>query len=394
MLSPLTAALWAVGSAGSPGRDLAARLTLVHALGARHAWRRARARRPPPLPADVVRPGYVHIWGDAARVVGAKMTRLPGGFLELAKGRQRVRVWNHWVPLDDIVTTRLALEKPLVHVLLADAGLPVPEYLEIDWRDIAGARTFLARAPEPCVVKPASLSGGAGTTAGIRSEEELRAALLRAGRLANRVLVERHVPGDIYRLLFLDGELLDVIRRRPPRVTGDGRSTIEQLIEANNQERIARRNEVDNPIFFPDLDCVLTLARAGLALSSVPPAGVSVAVSTLTSHNGPDDNVTVRDTLAPELVIEARRAAELVGLRLAGVDVAAADPTRSLREGHGAVLEVNGTPGLHYHYAVADPGSATPVAVPVLRALLAAVQPSAATTASATSLVVAPPPRS
>ena len=322
------------------------------------------------------------------------MKRLPGGFFEFAKGPHTVRVWNHWVPLDDIVTNRLALQKPLVHTLLADAGLPVPEHLEVHRRDIAGARAFLARAPEPCVVKPASLSGGTGTTAGIRSEEELRAALLRAGRKADRVLIERQVPGDVYRLLFLDGELLDVIRRRPPRVTGDGLSTVEQLIEAENRQRTARRNEIDNPLFLPDLDCALALARAGLTLSSVLPAGVSVSVATVTSQNGPDDNETVRETLAPALVSEVRRAVELVGLRLAGVDVVTADPARSLRQGHGAVLEVNGTPGLHYHYAVADPGSATPVAVPVLRALLAAGQPSAATTASATSLVVAPPPRS
>jgi len=34
------------------------------------------------------------------------------------------------------------------------------------------------------------------------------------------------------------------------------------------------------------------------------------------------------------------------------------------------IIEVNGTPGLHYHYQVADEASATPVAVPILRRLL------------------------
>jgi D-alanine-D-alanine ligase-like ATP-grasp enzyme len=370
MVNPLTAALWALGSAGKPGRDIAARVTLIRAIGARHAWHRIHTRTQCPLAKDA-RPAYVRIWGDAARTLGADLRRLPGGFLELASGRRTVRVWNHWVPLDDIVTTRLALDKPLVHRLLMKAGLPVPTHREVDRRDIAGALTFVMAMPEPCVVKPASLSGGSGTTAGIMSEEELRTALLRAGRIADRVLIERQVRGDVYRLLFLDGELLDVIRRRPPRVTGDGRSTIEQLIQEENRQRSARWHELDTPPLFPDLDCALALERAGLTLSSVLSDGVSVDVGSVTSQNGPNDNETVRDTLAPELVVDARRAAELVGLRLAGVDVVAADPTRSLRAGQGVVLEVNGTPGLHYHYAVADPGSATPVAVPVLRALLA-----------------------
>ena len=390
MLSPLTAALWALGSAGQPGREIAARLNLVHATGVRHAWRRARAQRPP-LPADV-RPGYVRMWRDAARVVGAELRPLPGGFLELEKGPQKVRVWNHWVPLDDVVTTRLALEKPLVHRLLADAGVSVPEHLDVDRRDFAGARAFVAGARDPCVVKPASLAGGSGTTAGVRTDEELRTAMLRAGRVADRVLVGRQVPGDVYRLLFLDGELLDVIRRRPPRVTGDGRSTIEQLIAAENRRRTARRGELDIPLLLPDLDCALTLARAGLALSSVPSAGVSVAVGSLTSQNGPDDNETVGEqSLARALVHEARRAVDLVGLRLAGVDVVTRDPARSLGEALGAVLEVNGTPGLHHHYAVAERSAATPVAVPVLRTLLSVGQPTTATIRAGASLVAAPP---
>jgi hypothetical protein len=46
------------------------------------------------------------------------------------------------------------------------------------------------------------------------------------------------------------------------------------------------------------------------------------------------------------------------------------DPTRSLVEAGGTILEVNATPGLHYHYQVANPAHAAPVAVPILKRLL------------------------
>jgi len=66
------------------------------------------------------------------------------------------------------------------------------------------------------------------------------------------------------------------------------------------------------------------------------------------------------------LVSQAVAAARTVGVRLAGVDLIAAD----IGSPEATIIEVNGTPGLHYHYQVADPANATRVVVPVLRRLL------------------------
>jgi hypothetical protein len=63
-----------------------------------------------------------------------------------------------------------------------------------------------------------------------------------------------------------------------------------------------------------------------------------------------------------------------VGLRLAGVDVVTTDIGRPLVETGGVVTEVNGGPGLHHHYLVADRADATPVAVPVLEKLLGEIR--------------------
>jgi cyanophycin synthetase len=60
-----------------------------------------------------------------------------------------------------------------------------------------------------------------------------------------------------------------------------------------------------------------------------------------------------------------------VGLRLAGVDVITPDASRPLEEAGGVVAEVNGTPGIHHHYHVADPANATRVAIPILGKVLA-----------------------
>jgi cyanophycin synthetase len=96
-----------------------------------------------------------------------------------------------------------------------------------------------------------------------------------------------------------------------------------------------------------------------------------VAVKTAVSQNGPADNESVLGTVGDALVADATRAADAVGVRLAGVDVITNDPGVSLRDSGGAVLEVNATPGLHYHYEVRDPAGAVPVAELILERLLA-----------------------
>ena len=65
-------------------------------------------------------------------------------------------------------------------------------------------------------------------------------------------------------------------------------------------------------------------------------------------------------------VLQARTAADAVGLRLAGIDLITPDLGASLTDSGGSVIEVNSGPGLHHHYHVADAGRATRVAVPVL----------------------------
>ena len=358
-----------ISRVGRPGRELAVGLDLVRSTGLRSVGRRAREQaRRGRLGADGGRPPLEALWRDAALELGAEVVELPAGFLEIRRGERSTRVWKHWVMLDDIVTARLALEKALVHRLLADAGLPVPEHVEFSARDLAPARAFLERARGSCVVKPVSSAGGTGTTPGVRTPAQLQRAALRAGRRFDRLLIEAQAPGLEHRLLFLDGRLLDVLRRTPPAVTGDGRSSIGELIAAENERRLSAPGGPRWHLTV-DLDCVFALEHAGLSLSSVPADGVRVAVKTAINQNAPEDNESVMGELSEAIVREAALAASLVGVRLAGVDVITTDPTASLA-GRGIVLEVNATPGLHYHYAVREPQRAVRVAVPILRALL------------------------
>ena len=373
MAADVEAVLELLGRAGRRGRRLAAGADLTRSVGLGEVRRRRHDEdRLAGLTGDGRRPGYTRMWHEAAGAVGADVADLGGGFLAFRRGDALTRVWNNWVGLDDIVTARLAADKERAHRLLTAAGLPVPAHRRFEAGDLGPALDFLARCGGPCVVKPVSGAGGSGTTSGVRTERQLRRARLRAARLHGDLLIERQVPGDVLRLLFLDGELLDVIRRRPPAVTGDGRSTILELIAAENERRFAAAAGERPWLLRADLDAVFTLEAAGLRLSSVPAAGERVAIKTAVSQNGPEDNESLAAAVGDALVADAARAAAAVGVRLAGVDVITRDPGAALRRSGGAVLEVNATPGLHYHYEVRDRARAVPVAELILERLLAA----------------------
>jgi cyanophycin synthetase len=182
--------------------------------------------------------------------------------------------------------------------------------------------------------------------------------------------VERQAPGDVLRVLLYDGEPLDVLRRRPPTVLGDGSSTVAALIAAENDRRFAAAAGERPWVLRADLDCLFALEHAGLSLRSVPPAGERVAVKTAVSQNGPADNESILGETSERLLAEAALAARAVGVRLAGVDVITRDPARSLSGAGGVILEVNARPGLHYHGEVREPERAVPVATLILDRLL------------------------
>jgi cyanophycin synthetase len=352
-------------------RGVAARLDLLRSTGPRHAWRRLQHDRELRTLAESRRERVARsLWADAARELDATVRELAPGRLEIRRGTAVTTVAGEMVTLNSRAAIMLAADKPTAYRLLADSGLPIPEHLAFEARDKSAARSFLVRGPTPCIVKPARGKGGDGVTGEIRSEGELRRAVLAASRFAPELLIERQVAGDVFRLLVLDGQVLDIVQRLRPAVTGDGRSTVEELIFAEYDRRIRGEGNPGLKPFAVDLDCILLLERAGVPLQSVLPAGSTLRIKTVTNYNSPEDNHTLRTAISPALSAEVTAAAAALGLRLAGVDVVTRTPAAALATSGGAIIDVNELPALHHHAHVADTDGATRVAVPILRALL------------------------
>jgi D-alanine-D-alanine ligase-like ATP-grasp enzyme len=299
------------------------------------------------------------------------MIRLSPDFLEFRLGDRRAHVSGLLTPsVVDQVSSRLTADKVLAYKILSDAGVPLPEYLAINARDLTAARAFYERIPGPLVVKPSQGKGGAGVVGNIVTFAQLKKALTSTGRYVPDVILEQQITGASYRVLFLDGELIDVVRRELPSLEGDGTSTIGQLMLREYERRLEAGGDLAGyKPFDVDVDCLFTLTLAGVTLDTVLPHGRSIVVRTATNYSGPDKSETAGGELCDAIVAAARRAAYVTGPRLAGVDLITRDPTRALEETGGVVLEVN-VPGLHHHYNVLDRSNASKVAIPILAAML------------------------
>ncbi len=311
---------------------------------------------------------YGRVWREAAEALGAEARVVGREILEITLGDRRTRVLGNVTMADDPVTLRLANDKTTVHRLLSTQGLPVPEHVEFTLKSLEHAERFMKRVRGLCVVKAARATGaGQGVTTGIRTRSQLENAALQAAVYSAELLIEREVPGRVYRLLFAGGRLIDTVRRNRPTVVGNGRSTVRELVTEENDSRL-RQGEGAQALLHIDLDMKVTLARQALSMRFIPADGVDIVVKSVTNDNAPRDNESANDVLCEPILDACRQAIDTIGLRLAGVDVVTADPSKPLQVTGGVILEVNASPGYHYHYYRRDVGAA--VAVPILAMLL------------------------
>lgn len=311
---------------------------------------------------------YARVWREAAAALGADATVVGREILEITYGDRRTRVFRNETAADDPVTLRLAADKSTVNAILRGHGLPVPDYCEFTLRSIGQAEDFLNRAGVPCVVKAArSTAGGESVTTGIRTRSQLMSASVHGAAYSKELMIEKEIAGSVYRLLFAGGRLIDTVVRHCPTVVGDGKSTVKQLVMMENSRRLRQGQGVQSllPI---DLDMKNSLARARLSLRSIASQGNEIVLKTVTNDNAPEDNASANELLCEPIIEAGRQAVSILRVQLAGVDVVTADPSQPLQATGGAILEVNATPGYHYHYYRRGDGAA--VAVPILAMLL------------------------
>jgi D-alanine-D-alanine ligase-like ATP-grasp enzyme len=304
--------------------------------------------------ADKIRDSfYLHCWREAAEACGAELAQNNEGVIWITQegiGRP-IYVNRNLNLLDSHASVRVTDDKPATYRLLREAGAPVPDHVALRADANKAALEFMRSQDGPVVVKPAAgTAGGVGVTSNIRTATELRHAMAWAGAYCSRVLIERHIQGDTYRLLYLNGELLDCVLRKSPSLVGDGSSTVRGLVRDENRRRLAEGYVRSQSLLIVDGDMKAALALQGLGLESVPEAGREFTIKYVANDNSARDNITALERLSCSTARIGRKIVDKFGLKLVGMDLMTSDIGQDLAETGGAVIDINGDPGFYCHY--------------------------------------------
>ena len=301
---------------------------------------------------------------STACIVGAATDRgIPhmrlnsGNLVQLGYGANQQRIWTAETDYTSAIGESIASDKELTKSLLAGCGVPVPE-----GQVVANAQEAWEAAEDiglPVVVKPSDANHGRGVSLELNTREEVEAAFAVAEPEGSDVMVERFIRGHEHRLLVVGGQVVAAARGEIITVTGDGTSTVAQLIESQLNSDPRRGAEEEFPLdvidIATDAKLQLELKRQELDAAAVPAASRVVTIQ----RNG-NMAIDCTDHVHPEVAHAAVLAARVVGLDIAGVDLVAQDIGRPLAQQGGAIVEVNAGPGLLMHLKPAV-GSPRPV---------------------------------
>ncbi len=272
------------------------------------------------------------------------------------------------------IAVDIACNKEQTKKMLDDASIPVASGgICVDEEDL---EAVVKKIGYPIVLKPLDGNHGKGASINVKTWEDAVAGLAYAKKYSHRIIVEKFITGFDFRVLIIDNKLVAAAKRVPAHVVGNGKDTIQQLIDTTNLDP-RRGYGHENVLTEIDVDRDTTdlLEKLNYTLETVPKSGEIVYLKSTANLSTGGTSVDVTDMMHPENVFLCERISRVIGLDICGVDIMAENLTQPLKENGGCILEVNAAPGFRMHLAPSE-GLPRNVASPVIDMLYPPGKPS------------------
>jgi cyanophycin synthetase len=240
----------------------------------------------------------------------------------------------------------LQKDKLLSNRLIINLGFPGVKHLVArNQRELSSA---LINLGYPLVIKPISSGKGNGVTANITGDDELIKAFNNAMLISPQgIIVEKFIPGNDYRIAVFGGKVQWGALRSSAKIFGDGVSSIQKLINYENETRANLPKGDGLQQILIDSNLIEHLKKQNLSLDSILNKDTSITLSSIANvskggkveeiSNIHKDNIEMAESIARAFRMDAL-----------GIDFISPDISISWRDTASAVIEVNGTPGIFY----------------------------------------------
>lgn len=262
------------------------------------------------------------------------------------------------------IAVDIACNKELTKKMLDDAAIPVPTGDLVS--DEEGLERVIGKIGYPIVLKPLDGNHGKGASINVKDWETAKIGLVHAQNYGSRVIVEKYITGYDFRILVINHKMVAAARRVPAHVIGDGKLSIQQLIDKENTDpRRGYGHENVLTEISVDKDTNELLEKLHYSLETIPKNGEIVYLKSTANLSTGGTSIDVTDMVHPENITMAERVSRIIGLDVCGIDIMAENLTQPLKESGGAILEVNAAPGFRMHLAPSE-GLPRNVAAPIV----------------------------
>ena len=222
--------------------------------------------------------------------------------------------------LNTLLSPKMYKSAPQISDLLRMYGIPVPRYVILNRLNMG--KTFPQNYP--IVLKPITSSDTHDIYTDIENYAEytqIRDELLKR---YERIMMVDQILGEHYRIYLFAGDVMDIILRIRPFVTGDGKHTIRQLIEMRNQKRIQNKQYPTRMISEKYID------QQGYSINSILTNGVTIFITQSISYqNGADSKHIPVSKIPKENIALFKKAIQIVGFECGMIDYVSPDITQS-----------------------------------------------------------------
>jgi len=234
--------------------------------------------------------------------------------------------------------------KDLTYVALKENSIPTPKSICLYRKNLVSdaLETQLSSLHYPLVIKDAKGSNSRGVFTNIQTLEAAKEIILREIKKFSSLIVQEMVFGKEYRVLILKSRAIGVLEMIPPRIFGDGKSTVRELIE-KKQFGKCDGTKIDQSLYE-------ILEEQGAAIDVVLEKDQEIFIkkNSCLAEGGETRDVT--SLINPNIERLCAKAAKAMGKYLVGIDVICEDISRDPSEQSFSVLEINGKPDLYIHY--------------------------------------------
>lgn len=286
---------------------------------------------------------------NEARSRGIPITRIgTKSLVRLGYGRHSRLVEATLTDATSCISADISCNKDLTKYILSEHEIPVP-YGKVVYSEISAvmAANYIGY---PVVIKPFDGNQGKGVHLNLTSNRQVRTAFREAARRSTGIIVEKYVKGQDFRVLVVGGAVRAVSRRLPAGVTGDGVHTVAELVDIVNQDpdRGEHHEKFLTKIRLDDTS-VAFLKKNKMTVDTIPEKGEAVNLRGNGNLSTGGTAVDCTDDIHPDNAAIAVRAANALGIDIAGIDFVTEDISKSILDTGGALVEANTAPGIRMH---------------------------------------------